>query len=117
MSSDTRLSTWRSPNETQSERTLRAGIARSGCGKPMSAAGGGAMASGDTGTEFGCAVMAGLMSEPFASQHTHCDVNDCNKQKEHQCAGPGLAVPILIRRNCIIKNLQRQRGYWIGQPM
>src|SRR4030095_16857884 len=46
---------------------------------------------------------------PPASQDSHQHINAKNPCDEHQRTGPGLAMPIVIGRNCIRKNLQGKR--------
>src|SRR5205823_15020143 len=45
---------------------------------------------------------------PPASQESHQYINAKNARDEDERAGPSLAMPIVVRRDCIGKNLQRQ---------
>src|SRR2546430_16739086 len=45
-----------------------------------------------------------------SSQNSNQYINAKNTGDEHQRASPSLAMPIVIRRNGIGKNLQRKRG-------
>ena len=44
--------------------------------------------------------------EALARQHTDRNIDERDEQQQNQGAGPGLAMPILIRRNRIIEYLQ-----------
>src|SRR5437868_12865249 len=42
-------------------------------------------------------------------------VNAKNARDEHQRAGPGLTMPVVIRSDCIGKNLQWERRDWLAK--
>src|SRR5207244_13612563 len=50
-----------------------------------------------------------------SSENSHQYVNAKNPGDENKRAGPSLPMPISIRRNCVSKNLQRQRRNRLGQ--
>src|SRR6266511_4295992 len=52
-----------------------------------------------------------------SSQNSNQYINAKNTGDEHQRAGPRLAMPIVIRRNGIGKNLQRQCGNGLAEAV
>src|ERR1700730_6936784 len=45
---------------------------------------------------------------------TDQDINEKNRNDEDKRARPRLAVPVIVGRNCVAENLQRQGGDWLA---
>src|SRR6185312_16757162 len=58
------------------------------------------------GSELPCLSMS-FPQSAIGKQPNHHNCAD-NQENKHQCAGPGLAMPFIEGRNCIVENLQRQ---------
>src|ERR1041384_6687671 len=60
------------------------------------------------------AIIGKLLSKAFSGQSSRRDVDAGHKEQQHQRPRPSLAMPVVVWRDSISENLQRQRGDWFG---
>ena len=112
MSSETFLSTWLSPKKTERLRTVRA----VGSPRRRFRARRRTLTVGRVGHAFSAHGRdQTLRLEPVARQEADADVDGQDEQEQDQRARPGLPVPVVVGRNGVVENLQRQRGDGVGQ--
>ena len=69
------------------------------------------LGSGDAITLFPMTrIPRQLMSSRSARENSHQHINAKNSDDENKRAGPGLAMPVVVGRDGVGKNLQRKRG-------
>src|SRR6516162_3531172 len=99
ISNETRLSTWLLPKYTESSRTVKATAVDPGGGKAWGT-------TGLVSCSFVSITMGNSLVESVPCQNPNGNVDQGNKQQQHQGPRPGLAYPVFVRRGRIVENLQ-----------
>src|ERR1039457_6996972 len=63
------------------------------------------------------AMKSALALETVARQETHAGIEEQHQHEQHERAGPGLPMPVVVGRNRVGKNLERHRGDGFGEAV